>query len=419
MLMKNSELETMRKSFNTVKSRLSEIKDSPQVKRLEDKVREIKKYSIQHSDELYNQVIESFNRNGIDVEFAKTKEDAVNIILDLIEGYDNKVIAKAKSNTLGEIDLKSNLADKNWNVVETDLGDRILQLKKTDNKPVHPTGPASHLNISDITDIVNDSLNSNVNPIPREIMELVREDVLNLLKNANVGISGANAIASEEGSCVMVHNEGNISLVSLKDLHIIVAGIDKIVPTLEDAISVAKGIDKIVPTLEDAISVAKLETVYATGNYVTSYINVISAPSKTADIEKKLLKNMYGAKKVAVILLDNGRSSASEECLWCIGCGNCVVHCPVYNAVGNEFGFNNYLGGRGVAMSKFIEDDETCFESGLYMCTLCGLCTLNCPVAIPTNEIIENMRKLSSDVGFYPRVHEKIKDNVSKNDSPY
>ena len=188
--MKNSELETMRKSFNTVKSRSSEIKDSPQVKRLEDKVREIKKYSIQHSDELYNQVIESFNRNGIDVE--------------------------------GEIDLKSNLADKNWNVVETDLGDRILQLKKTDNKPVHPTGPASHLNISEITDIVNDSLNSNVNPIPREIMELVREDVLNLLKNANVGISGANAIASEEGSCVMVHNEGNISLVSLKDLHIIV-----------------------------------------------------------------------------------------------------------------------------------------------------------------------------------------------------
>ena len=157
MLMKNSELETMRKSFNTVKSRSSEIKDSPQVKRLEDKVREIKKYSIQHSDELYNQVIESFNRNGIDVEFAKTKEDAVNIIFDLIEGYDNKVIAKAKSNTLGEIDLKSNLADKNWNVVETDLGDRILQLKKTDNKPVHPTGPASHLNISDITDIVNDS----------------------------------------------------------------------------------------------------------------------------------------------------------------------------------------------------------------------------------------------------------------------
>ena len=399
--MKKSELETMRKSFNTVKSRSSEIKDSPQVKRLEKRVREIKRYSIENSNDLYNQTLESFKRNGIDVEFAKTKEDAINIIEDLLKDIDSKVIAKAKSNTLGEIELKSKLA-LNYEIVETDLGDRILQLKKTDNKPVHPTGPASHLNVDEIAHIVNDALERNVNPIPREIMELVRGDVLNRLKNASVGISGANAIAAEEGSCVMVHNEGNISLVSLKDLHIIVAGIDKIVPTLEDA-----------------ISIAKLETVYATGNYVTSYMNVISGPSKTADIEKKLLKNMYGAKKVVVILLDNGRSSASEECLWCIGCGNCVVHCPVYNAVGNEFGFNNYLGGRGVAMSKFIEDDETCFESGLYMCTLCGLCTLNCPVAIPTNEIIENMRKLSSEVGFYPKVHGKIKNNVSNNDSPY
>jgi len=400
--MKPSELETMRKSFNTVKKRSNSIKDSQSTKRLESRVREIKKYSIENNDELLSQAIESFRRNDIDVRMAETADDALKIIDALLDEYDAGVVAKAKSNTLGEINLKSHLADRDIDVVETDLGDRILQLKKTDNKPVHPTGPASHLNVSNIAGIVNESLDVNVNPKPREIMEVVRSDVLNRLKNANVGISGANAIASEEGSCVMVHNEGNISIVSLKDLHIIVAGIDKIVPSLEDA-----------------ISIVKLETIFATGNYVTSYMNVISGPSKTADIEKKLLKNMYGAEKVVLILLDNGRSQATPDCLYCIGCGNCVVHCPVYNAVGNEFGFNNYLGGRGVAMSKFIEDDETCFDSGLYMCTLCGLCTLNCPVAIPTNEIIENMRKLSTEVGFYPKAHGKIKDNVSKNDSPY
>ena len=397
--MKNSELETMRRSFNTVKRRSSSIKDSPSIKRLTSRVQEIKKHSFENRDELFNQALESFKRNGIEVEFAETSQDALDIIDNLLEEYDAKVIAKAKSNTLGEIDLKNHL---DIDVVETDLGDRILQLKKTDNKPVHPTGPASHLSVSEITDIVNESLGADVNPEPKEIMEVVRSDVLKRLESARVGISGANAIASEEGSLVMVHNEGNISIVSLKDLHIIVAGIDKIVPSLEDA-----------------ISVVKLETVFATGNYVTSYMNVISGPSKTADIEKKLLKNMYGAEKVVVILLDNGRSQATPECLYCIGCGNCVVHCPVYNAVGNEFGFNNYLGGRGVAMSKFIEDDETCYNSGLYMCTLCGLCTLNCPVAIPTNEIIENMRKLSTDVGFYPKAHGVIKDNVSQNDSPY
>ena len=400
--MKQSELETMRKSFNTVKNRSNSIKESAATKRLISRGREIKKYSIEHNEELMAELLESFKRNDIDFKMAETAEDVLKFIDDLLTEYDCNTIAKAKSNTLGEINIKKHLSDKGIDVVETDLGDRILQLKKTDNKPVHPTGPASHLNISNITEIVNESLDVNVDPIPREIMETVRHDVLNRLENANVGISGANAIASEEGSLVMVHNEGNIALVSLKDLHIIVAGIDKIVPTLEDA-----------------ISIVKLETIFATGNYVTSYMNVISGPSKTADIEKKLLKNMYGAERVVVILLDNGRSEATPECLYCIGCGNCVVHCPVYNAIGNEFGFNNYLGGRGVAMSKFIEDDETCYNSGLYMCTLCGLCTLNCPVEIPTNEIIENMRKLSTDVGFYPKAHGIIKDNVSNKDSPY
>ena len=400
--MKASELETMRKSFSTVKKRSNTIKDSPSTKRLIKRVREIKKESIENNNHYLNQLKESFKRNDIEVKMAETSQDALIIIDELLSEYDARVIAKAKSNTLGEIDLKNHLRDKGIDVVETDLGDRILQLKKIDNKPVHPTGPASHLNVSEITSIVNDSLDVNVNSVPREIMETVREDVLDRLEDAYVGISGANAIASEEGSCVMVHNEGNISLVSLKDLHIIVAGIDKIVPTLEDA-----------------ISVSKLETIFATGNYVTSYMNVISGPSKTADIEKKLLKNMYGAERVVVILLDNGRSEAIRDCLYCIGCGNCIVHCPVYNAVGNEFGFNNYLGGRGVAMSKYIEDDETCFNSGLYMCTLCGLCTLNCPLSIPTNEILENMRKLSTDVGFYPKAHGRIKDNISKNNSPF
>ena len=400
--MKDSELKTMRKSFSTVKERSSKIKNSPSIKKLEKRVKEIKIESIENKEDLIAQAIESFKRNGIDVEYAKTKTDALDIIYDLLDDANSSVIAKAKSNTLGEIELKSKLASKGYDVVETDLGDRILQLKKVDNNPVHPTGPASHLNVCEIADIVNDAMDSNVDAVPREIMELVRGDVLNRLEKSTVGISGANVISSEEGSIVLVHNEGNISLVSLKDLHIIVAGIDKFVPTLEDA-----------------MSVAKLETIYATGNYVTSYINVISGPSKTADIEKKLLKNMYGAKKVVVILLDNGRSEAVDECLWCIGCGNCIVNCPVYNAVGNEFGFNNYLGGRGVAMSKFIENNQKCFESGLYMCTLCGLCTVNCPVSIPTNEIIEKMRKSSKVDGFYPEVHGKISKSVVEKDSPY
>ena len=198
--MKKSELETMRRSFDTVKSRSSSIKDSPSIKRLTSRVQEIKKYSFDNKEELFNQVLESFRRNDIECRFAETSKDALNIIDELIDEYDAKVIAKAKSNTLGEIGLKDHL---DIDVVETDLGDRILQLKKVDNKPVHPTGPASHLNISDIAGIVNESLDVDVDPQPRQIMRAVRGDVLNRLKNARVGISGANSIASEEGSVVM------------------------------------------------------------------------------------------------------------------------------------------------------------------------------------------------------------------------
>ncbi|MDO5849370.1 MAG: LUD domain-containing protein [Methanobrevibacter sp.] len=400
--MNKNELETMRKSFNTVKNRSSSIKTSPQVLRLEERVKRIKENAIKDNKELMEIAKESFKRNGIEFFEAETAKDAQDIILDLIKDFESNVIAKSKSNTLGEIDAKTFLKEAGYEVVETDLGDRILQLKKVDNKPVHPTGPASHLNIAEITDIVNNALDESVAPIARDIMETVRADVLEHLENAKIGISGSNAVASEEGSLIFVHNEGNISLVSAMDLHIVLVGIDKFVECLEDA-----------------ISIAKLETVYATGNYVTSYINIVSGPSKTADIEKKLLKNMYGAERVAVIILDNGRSDANAECLKCIGCGNCIVHCPVYNAVGNEFGFNNYLGGRGVAMSKFIEDEEICYSSGLYMCTLCGMCTLNCPVSIETNEIIEMLRKESQSKGFYPKAHGVISKNISNNDSPY
>ncbi|MCC7553133.1 MAG: LUD domain-containing protein [Methanobacteriaceae archaeon] len=400
--MNEDELKTMRNSFNTVKNRSSPFLKEPKTIELQEKVKNIKKDAIANGEKLMKEAINSLKRNDIDVFIASDDLDAQEIILDLVKGEGSKYIAKSKSNTLGEIKISKFLKKEGFEIIETDLGDRILQLKKDDNKPVHPTGPASHLNVNQIRDIVNDAMDANLKNDPKEIMEFVKKDVLGKLEDCQIGISGANSIASQEGSIVLIHNEGNISLIASKKLHIVVAGIDKFVPTIEDA-----------------ISIGKLEIIYATGSPVTSYINIISGPSKTADIEKKLLKNMYGAEKVVVILLDNGRSEAIDECLMCIGCGNCIVSCPVYNAIGNKFGFNNYLGGRGVAMSNFIEDEKVSYDAGLFKCTLCGLCSINCPVSIPTNEIIEKLRKSSKDKGFSPDVHKKIKDNIEKNNSPY
>jgi len=452
--MNKKELESMRNSFKTVYDKRKELLNDPRTKKLQEKVIDIRKEAINNNKELLEIAKKSFKENDIDYYFAEDDSKARDIIYNIIkESGENEInefasnknteneinefasnknteneinefvsnkntenkdivnlsesitIAKSKSNTLGEINLSEFLESSGINLIETDLGDRILQLKRDNNKPVHPTGPAVHLNVKDIAEIINTTLNTNVSADAKAIMKVVREDVLEKIANTSIGLSGANAVASEDGSLVFVHNEGNISLISLMKTHIIVVGIDKFVRTIEDA-----------------ISIAKLETSYATGSKVTSYINIVSGPSKTADIEKKLIKNMYGAEKVIVIFLDNGRSRALEsidECLLCIGCGSCIISCPVYNVIGNEFGFNYSFGGRGVAMSNFIKDVETSFDSGLYKCALCGFCTVNCPVAIQTDNIIEKIREDSQNKGFYPKAHEKIKENIKNKGSPY
>ena len=408
--MKEEEIESMRKVFHNLKGRIEPLIKSPKIQALQKRVIDIRKDAIDNNEELIAIAKESFKENDIDCFYANDDEEARKILLDLINEEIEKsnidrnevYIAKSKSNTLREIDASQFLEEQGMIIVETDLGDRILQLKKDDNSPVHPTGPASHLTVHDIADIVNESMNLDLPAEPKPIMEAVREDVLNLIDKSFIGISGTNSIAAEDGAILMVHNEGNISLVQSKKIHIIVAGIDKLVPMIEDC-----------------VSIGKLETAFATGKPLTSYINIVAGPSKTADIEKKLLKNMYGAEKVAVILLDNGRKEAFKECLWCIGCGNCIVSCPVYNSIGNKFGFHSYLGGRGVAMSRYLKDNKVSVDSGLYMCTLCGLCTENCPVLTPTSEIIENLRNETQKEGLSRESHKKIRDNIKDKGSPY
>lgn len=398
--MNKDELETMRNSFQMLDERRREILNDSRIKKLQERVKKIRTESMENMEKLMETATKSFAENDIQLIYAQDASTALKQIYELIKK--EKIVAKSKSNTVGEIGLSDFLKEKNVELVETDLGDRIVQLNPHDKRPAHPIGPALHLKVEKIAKIISESLGVSVEPEPKTIMELVKANVLQELESCNIGITGANSVAAEDGSLIMVHNEGNISLLSLMDTHIIVIGIDKLVSTIEDA-----------------ISVVKLETAYATGTRIPSYINIISGPSKTADIEKKILKNMYGARKVVVILLDNGRKKAIRECLWCIGCGSCIVSCPVYNVVGHEFGYRGYLGGRGVAMSQFLEDEKTSYDSGLFMCTLCGLCTIECPVGISTNDIMEKIRCKSQEAGFYPRAHGKIRKNIKTKGKPF
>lgn len=395
--MNDDEIRQMRISFSKLDERRTELLDTPELDGLRDRVAGIRELAVEKMEELLSEAQRRFRDNGVEFHLAEDAEEACRIIHESIDGGP---VAKSKSNTLSEIGLSDYLRKKGVKVIETDLGDRILQLGGI-KKPAHPVGPALHLGVSEIAEIVRDKLGVDISDDPYEIMAAVREDILSKIESCTTGVTGANSVAAHDGSAVIVHNEGNVGRLSLMDTHILVFGIDKFVPEIEDA-----------------VSVVKLETAYATGTGVPSYINVISGPSKTADIEKMLLRGMYGASRVIAVAVDNGRSSAYPEALLCIGCGSCIVSCPVYNAVGNRFGYRGYLGGRGVVMSSFLADRETAVESGLYMCTLCGLCTEKCPVGTPTASLMERLRGDCNAAGLYHRSHLGVAERIKRRGSP-
>lgn len=400
--MDESEINTMNQSFNILNKRREKLLGTQEIIELKDKVKKIREESINHIDELRELAVRNLQDNGIEVILADDAVEALNSIYNIIGN--EKIVAKSKSNTAGEIGLSDFLEYKGVKVVETDLGDRIVQFTPQ-RRSSHPIGPAAHLKMGEIAEILSDNLGKPIKPEPREILDVVKENVLEELSNCRVGVTGANSLSAKDGSIVLVHNEGNISLVSMLDTHIVILGIDKLVETIEDA-----------------VSVVKLETVYATGKTVPAYINVISAPSKTADIEQIHLDNMYGARRVIVILLDNGRSKALKECpecLYCIGCGSCLLYCPVYSVSGYEFGYNKHLGGKGIVLSRYVKDEETCYEAGLYTCTLCGHCTLDCPMEIPINYLIEKLRRESVTSHICNDKHVNIAENIKNNGSPF
>ncbi len=400
--MKKSEIQAMNRSFGILEERRAKILDDERTIKLKERVKLIREHSINNLEELIEKATVKLQENGVEVVFAEKSENALEAIYSIVK--DQTMVAKSKSNTAGEIGLSEFLEDKGVNVVETDLGDRIVQLDPN-SRPSHPIGPASHLRMDDIARIISNEFKIDVKPEPRAILNIIKEEVLLKLTKCNVGITGANSVAADDGSILTVHNEGNINLVSMLDTHIVIVGIDKLVETIEDA-----------------VSVVKLETIFASGKTVPAYMNVISSPSKTADIEQILLKDMYGARRVVVILIDNGRSKAIQEggeCLLCIGCGSCIVSCPIYNAVGYEFGYKRHLGGRGVVLSSFIEGKESCFDSGLFTCTLCGLCTLECPVGVRTSHLIKELRNDSINNDIVCNEHEIIKERIKKKGSPF
>jgi len=370
------------------------------VESLKNKAREIKKRSIENLKQLKEKAVESLEVQGIKVFEAKDAEEAKRIALELIP--EKTVIAKSKSNTINEIGLKEALKGRN-ELVETDCGDFIVDL--CEEESTHPVTPALHIPIDRIAQKIGEKFKVKLEPLPEKIVEYVKNYIRKRIVEADVGLTGANFISSD-GSIIILENEGNISLISrLPEKHVVIAGIDKIVPTVEDGVTLCKA-----------------AAVWGTGTSLPTYISIISSPSKTADVEKKIVYGLQGAKEVYLILVDNGRSKAIEqglgEILYCINCGSCLYFCPVYRQVFDSYGLHHF-GGIGVSKLAFTNDLKEAFDRGLYYCTTCQACKVNCPVGIDVPEIMKKLREFAVNNKIETETNKKMIENVRASGNPF
>jgi L-lactate dehydrogenase complex protein LldF len=338
--------------------------------------------------ELVQQFKERMEAAGGVVHFAKDAAEARDIIGQICSNADTAsassgaprgnarrmVVTKVKSMASEEIELNPYLEALGMEVVETDLGERMVQLTHT--RPSHLIAPAIHLTKEDAAAVFG------TEPTIEAIQRHARESLRQKFIEATVGISGANMAIAETGTIVLVTNEGNADLATtLPPVHIALFGIDKVVATLEDAVAVIRMLPR-----------------SGTGQVMTSYVNWITGPSRSADIEQSLTIGVHGPREVHCVILDNGREEmladpVFRDALTCIRCGACSNACAPFMAVGgHQFG-HIYTGPIGLVLTPFHHGiDQADLPNTL--CTQCNACQEICPVDIPLpRQILEHRRK--------------------------
>lgn len=382
------------------KDKRDSVLSEEEKEKLSVELREIKKRALNNIKELKKKAIKNLENNGMRVIEAKDASEAEKKIREIV-GKENLII-KSKSNTANEIELMKRFKDKE--VIETDLGDFIIQL--CEEVDLHPVLPALHLTPEKIVSVIKKKLNKTIEAKPEAIAQFTREYVRKKIFNSKVGITGANVISSD-GSVFILENEGNISLTSrIPDKHIILTSFDKIVENRDDAIKITRA-----------------AAIFGTGQEYPVYVNIISGPSKTADIQNKLIFGAQGAKEVYLILLDNKRSeildSKYKELLYCINCGACLNFCPIFNQIFTRYGAKHFPGPKGVICSKFFEGEKKAFENGGFFCTTCKACKQNCPLSIDLSEMMKELRTDLVKSKNEPESVNIMLENVKKYGNPF
>ncbi len=364
--------ETLLTSAKIYRRRFHEQLARHDIDELKARASAIRDRSTQQADELWAQASERLTEAGVDVIFAQDNRQALTHLQRLVG--DQSLIVKSKSNLLVELGVGDVFGER---LCETDTGDWIVQQMGASR--MHPNAPALALKPAEVRDFLNERHGLQLDDSPPDIVRAINDLIREKIFAAPLGLTGANFVTAD-GQLIIVENEGNISLVTrVPPQHVAVVAYHRIVPSSEDAMVLCRRL-----------------AMFGTGQPATAYVNVISGPSYTTDIGKQYVPGAQGARKMHLIVVDNHRSEMLKQeklrkALKCIGCGACMLHCPVSEIAGPQFG-GVYQGGIGLVFSHHICRQKLDGAHGIYACMGCELCEEVCPVDAKIWDNIKTLR---------------------------
>jgi len=342
----------------------------PDYQELRTQANALKKHTIDNLDFYLEQFEQNVAAHGGKVVYCEDGTEVADFVLSLAKERQAALIVKSKSMTTEEIDLNERLEHHQLESVETDLGEYILQLAH--QRPYHIVAPALHMTRYEVGDIFTERLGVANETVPEKQALIARGVLRQKFLNADIGISGANFLIADSGAVVLVENEGNARLTtSAPKIHIAVAGIEKLIPRAQDLAVFLKLLGR-----------------SATGQALTVYTSFLSGPRRPGEID--------GPEEFYVVLLDNGRTKLlgdreKRQSLYCIRCGACLNHCPVYRKIGGHSFPWVYSGPIGAIITpQFL---GMAHEPALpFASSLCGACLEVCPVKIDIPKVLLELR---------------------------
>jgi L-lactate dehydrogenase complex protein LldF len=347
---------------------------------------EIRQHVLENLDFYLHQLSENVAKRGGHVFFASTAEEANNYIMGVMKEKEAKKVVKSKSMVTEEIDLNANLERMGCEVIETDLGEYILQVDDHD-LPSHIVAPALHKNKEQVREVFARKLGYTGSEKPEELTKHARKMLRDDYLTADVGITGCNFAVAETGSICLVTNEGNADLsTALPKTQITVMGMERLVPTFEE--------------LEVLVGMLARSAV---GQKLPSYVTVLTGPKEEEAVD--------GPEEFHLVIVDNGRSDILggefQSILQCIRCAACVNVCPVYRHVGGHSYGSIYSGPVGAILSPLLGGYDD-YKELPYASTLCGACTEVCPVKIPLHELLHKHRQVIVEKEGKAPISEKL-----------